>query len=106
MYSQSSIFSRRGSRRAPTEEVLSGLACVVCGTDYRATEGADAVVVSHTDDRSMLACRGVCARIACGSTEGLDEPPLPLAERVRRYETGRAATESGPAPGDQAENDV
>jgi hypothetical protein len=87
MYSQDAIFSRRGRRTEPTEEMLSGLVCVVCRTDYRSrpTADPDPVVVSHSDDRQLLACQGVCARMTSGSATGLDEMPPPLSERMRRH---------------------
>ncbi|MEF3118178.1 hypothetical protein RB636_34005 [Streptomyces chrestomyceticus] len=100
MYSQSSIYSRCASRSAPTEEMLWGLSCVVCGTDYRSAPTADAQVVSRGAEGPTLACRGVCARLASGSATGLDETPLPLTERVRRYEA-RARKHAGQAQGDQ-----
>ncbi|MCX4903912.1 hypothetical protein [Streptomyces sp. NBC_00878] len=85
MYSQDSISSHRRGRPEPTPEMLSGLACLMCGTDYRNTPDPEAVVVSHRDDKQLLACHGTCARMASGSVNGLDETPLPLAERVRRH---------------------
>ncbi|MFF3290642.1 hypothetical protein [Streptomyces sp. NPDC003023] len=88
MYSQDSISSRRRGRPEPTREMLSGLACLMCGTDYRSAPDAEAVVVSHRDDKQLLACHGTCARMASGSVNGLDETPLPLAERVRRHGAG------------------
>ena len=85
MYSQDSISGRRRGRPEPTAEMLSGLACLICGTDYRNAPDPAAVVVSHRADRQLLACHGTCARMASGSVDGLDETPLPLAERVRRH---------------------
>lgn len=85
MYSQDSISGRRRGRPEPTTEMLSGLACLICGTDYRNAPDPAAVVVSHRADRQLLACHGTCARMASGSVDGLDETPLPLAERVRRH---------------------
>ncbi|OQD53843.1 hypothetical protein BM536_026725 [Streptomyces phaeoluteigriseus] len=92
MYSQESISGHRRGRPEPTAETLSGLACLICATDYRDASAPEAVVVSHRDDRQLLACRGTCARMAGGSVDGLDETPLPLDERVRRHQ--------GPAPHD------
>jgi hypothetical protein len=97
MYSQDAIFnrnsSRNGNRNISRSETItamdSGLACVTCGTDYRNAPEADAVVVSHRDNKQRLACRGVCARQASGSAAGLDETPLPLTERIRGHETSR-----------------
>ncbi|GGX56891.1 hypothetical protein [Streptomyces fructofermentans] len=88
MYSQDSISGRRRGRPEPTPEVLSGLACLICGTDYRTGPDPEPVVASHKDDKQLLACRGTCARMASGSVDGLDETPLPLAERVRRHGSG------------------
>lgn len=88
MYSQDSIHGRRRDRPQPTPEVLSGLACLMCGADYRNAPDPQVVVVSHRDDRQLLACRGTCARMASGAVNGLDETPLPLAERVRRHGAG------------------
>ncbi|MEU5952779.1 hypothetical protein [Streptomyces sp. NPDC047525] len=85
MYSQDSISGRRRGRSEPTAEMLSGLACSVCGADFRQAHDGDEAVVSHRDDKQLLACHGTCARMASGSVTGLDEPPLPLAERVRRH---------------------
>ncbi|MDO0917031.1 hypothetical protein QQM39_41405 [Streptomyces sp. DT2A-34] len=85
MYSQDSISGRRRGRAEPTAEMLSGLACLICGTDYRNAPAPETVVVSHRDDKQLLACHGTCARMASGSVTGLDEPPLPLAERIRRH---------------------
>ena len=85
MYSQDAISGHRRARPEPTAETLSGLACLMCGTDYRKTPAPEAVVVSHRDDKQLLACRGTCARMASGSVDGLDETPLPLAERVRGH---------------------
>ncbi|MER7398068.1 hypothetical protein ABT381_21480 [Streptomyces sp. NPDC000151] len=90
MYSQDSIFGRRRGRPEPTAEMLSGLACLICGTDYRSASAPEAVVVSYRDDRQLLACRGTCARMASGSVGGLDEAPLPLAERERRHRADHA----------------
>jgi hypothetical protein len=95
MYSQDAIFNRNSksnSSRTRTEtsaDMAAGLACVICGTDYRSSPTADTVVVSHRDDKQLLACRGVCARQSSGSATGLDETPLPLTERIRRHEAGR-----------------
>ncbi|GGS15931.1 hypothetical protein GCM10010252_64250 [Streptomyces aureoverticillatus] len=85
MYSQDSISGHRRSRSEPTAEMLSGLQCLICGTDYRSASAPEAVVVSHRDDKQLLACRGTCARMASGAADGLDETPLPLAERVSRH---------------------
>ncbi|QEU96039.1 hypothetical protein [Streptomyces kanamyceticus] len=106
MYSQSSISNRRSSRPAPTEETLFGLTCVICGTDYRTAPTVDALVVSHSGDGPTMACRGVCARMASGSATGLDEAPLSLAERVRRYEAGRARKQAGQARDEQPGSDA
>ncbi|MFK8845165.1 hypothetical protein [Streptomyces sp. Ac-502] len=100
MYSQSSIYSRCNSRSAPTEEMLFGLTCVICGIDYRSAPTADALVVSRSAEGSTLACRGVCARLASGSASGLDESPPPLTERVRRYEA-HARKHAGQTQDDQ-----
>lgn len=105
MYSQSSIYSRCNSRSAPTEEMLFGLTCVICGTDYRSVPTADGLVVSRSDDGPTLACRGVCARLASGSATGLDETPLSLTERVRRYEA-RSRKHVGQAQGDRRGSDA
>ena len=87
MYSPHAISSRRPSRTEPTEEMIAGLVCTVCRTDYRtAPDTHAAMVVSHHSDRQLLACQGVCARMACGSVTGLLETPLPLAERIQRHE--------------------
>ncbi|MDQ0683592.1 hypothetical protein QF032_002634 [Streptomyces achromogenes] len=88
MYSQDSISGHRRGRPEPTPEMLSGLACLICTTDYRDAPGTEAVVVSHRDGRQLLACRGTCARMACGAVDGLDETPPPLAERVRGHRSG------------------
>ncbi|TQK44353.1 hypothetical protein FBY35_5854 [Streptomyces sp. SLBN-118] len=56
MYSQDSISGRRRGRPEPTAETLSGLACLVCTTDYRNATDTEAVVVSHRDDQQLLAC--------------------------------------------------
>ncbi|WP_327346087.1 hypothetical protein [Streptomyces europaeiscabiei] len=86
MYSQDAISGRRRGRPEPTTEMLSGLACLICGTDYRSAPDAEAVVVSHRDDKQQLACHGTCARLASGSVSGLNETPLPLAERLRGHQ--------------------
>ncbi|MEU8977156.1 hypothetical protein [Streptomyces sp. NPDC048309] len=89
MYSQDAISGRRrsgGGRPEPTPEMISGLACLICGTDYRNAPDADVMVVSHRNDAQLLACRGTCARLASGSPTGLDETPLPLDERMRRHQ--------------------
>ncbi|MFJ6700143.1 hypothetical protein ACIQM4_29420 [Streptomyces sp. NPDC091272] len=106
MYSQSSISSHRGGRPAPTEETLHGLTCVICGADYRTTPSADAVSVSHGTEGSVLACAGVCARMAGGPTTGPKDTPLPLAERVRRYEAGRARRQADEAQADPPGRDA
>ncbi|TLS44255.1 hypothetical protein FE633_21045 [Streptomyces montanus] len=90
MYSQDAISGRRRGRPEPTAEMLSGLACLICGTDYRSAPDREAVVVSHRDDKQQLACQGPCARLASGSVTGLDETPLPLAERLSRHQADRA----------------
>lgn len=102
MYSQDAIHSRRSGRSGPTEETLAGLACAICGTDYRSAPATDARVVSRLADQRTLACQGVCARLACGSATGLDETPLPLAERVSRYEAGQAQQQSSQGQGNDA----
>ncbi|MGP3999897.1 hypothetical protein [Streptomyces sp. 8N706] len=66
--------------------MIAGLVCIVCRTDYRSAPDTDAVVVSHHSDKQLLACGGVCARMASGSVTGHDETPLPLAERMHDYE--------------------
>ncbi|MEU5344039.1 MULTISPECIES: hypothetical protein [unclassified Streptomyces] len=91
MYSQDSISGHRRGRPEPTAEMLSGLACLICGTDYRNTPDPEAVVVSHRDGKQLLACHGTCARMACGSVNGLAETPLPLTERVRGHRPGAAS---------------
>ncbi|MHC5259096.1 hypothetical protein ACYSUO_14495 [Streptomyces sp. UC4497] len=106
MYSQSSISSRRSGRSTPTEEARFGLTCVICGTDYRTTPTADAFVVSRGDEGPTLACRGVCARMASGSTTGLDEAPLPLAERVRRYEAELAKRQAAQTEDGRPDDDA
>ncbi len=90
MYSQDAISGRRSGRSAPTDEMIWGLACVICGTDYRHAPAANARVVSHRDDKQLLACQGVCARMASGSVTGVDETPVPLTERMHRYGTDRS----------------
>ncbi|MDX6328776.1 MAG: hypothetical protein QOI83_1159 [Streptomycetaceae bacterium] len=90
MYSQNAISSRSRGRAEPTAEMISGLVCIVCRTDYRNAPDSDAIVVAHHNDHQMLACRGVCARMASGSAAGLDETPLPLAERMQRHGTDRS----------------
>jgi hypothetical protein len=92
MYSQDAISGHRrgGDRPAPTAEMISGLACLICGRDYQSEPDSDAVVVSHRDDKQQLACRGTCARMASGSVTGLDETPLPLAERLHRHQADRS----------------
>ncbi|MDQ1035018.1 hypothetical protein QFZ75_001434 [Streptomyces sp. V3I8] len=89
MYSQDAISGHRRGRPEPSAEMLSGLACLTCGTDYRKTPGPEAVVVSHRAGGQLLACRGTCARMACGSVDGLGETPLPLEERVRGHQGDR-----------------
>ncbi|MET7764360.1 hypothetical protein ABZS71_20920 [Streptomyces sp. NPDC005393] len=89
MYSPDAISSRRRGRPEPTEEMIAGLVCIVCHTDYRRAPDTDAMVVSHHSDKQLLACEGVCARMAGGSVISPDETPLPLVERVHRYETER-----------------
>ncbi|MDX6312397.1 hypothetical protein [Actinacidiphila soli] len=89
MYSADGIAKRRNGRAEPTEEMIAGLVCSVCRTDYRRSPDKDARVVSHHGDTQLLACEGVCARMASGSVTGVDETPLPLADRVRNYEVGR-----------------
>jgi hypothetical protein len=86
MYSPDAMSSRRRSRPEPTEEMIAGLVCIVCRADYRDTPNTDAMVVSHHTDKPLLACEGVCARMASGSVTGLEETALPLAERMHRYE--------------------
>ncbi|MFC8195321.1 hypothetical protein ACFWBR_18770 [Streptomyces sp. NPDC060006] len=90
MYSQDAISGHRRGRPEPTAEMLSGLACLMCGTDYREAPDPEAVVVSHHDGRQLLACHGTCARMASGSVNGLAETPLPLEERVRGHRDGRS----------------
>jgi hypothetical protein len=85
MYSQDSISGRRRGRPEPTAEMLAGLACLVCGADFRNAPDGGETVVSHRDDKQLLACHGTCARMASGSVTGLDETPLPLAERIRKH---------------------
>ncbi|MFE2426145.1 hypothetical protein ACFXJ5_05225 [Streptomyces sp. NPDC059373] len=89
MYSADGIAKRRNGRAEPTEEMIAGLVCSVCRTDYRRSSDREAKVVSHHGDAQLLACEGVCARMASGSVNGVDETPLPLADRVHNYEVGR-----------------
>ncbi|KAA0940254.1 MULTISPECIES: hypothetical protein [Streptomyces] len=89
MYSQDAISGHRRERSEPSAEMLAGLACLMCGTDYRKAAGPTAVVVSHHAGAQLLACHGTCARMACGSVDGLDETPLPLEERVRGHRGDR-----------------
>lgn len=86
MYSSDAISSRRRSHSEPTEEMVAGLVCVVCRTDYRRAPDTDAMVVAHHSGKQLLACEGVCARMAGGSVNGSDGTPLPLVERIHRYE--------------------
>jgi hypothetical protein len=65
--------------------MISGLVCIICRADYRKAPGTEAMVVSHHGGKQLLACEGVCARLASGSVTGLDETPLPLAKRVQRH---------------------
>jgi hypothetical protein len=90
MYSQDAISGHRRGRPEPTAEMLSGLACLMCGTDYRKAPDPEAVVVSHHEGRQLLACHGTCARMASGSLNGLAEKPLPLEERIRGHRDGRS----------------
>jgi hypothetical protein len=90
MYSQDAISGHRRGRPEPTAEMLSGLACLMCGTDYRNAPDPEAVVVSHHDGGQILACHWTCARMACGSVNGLGEIPLPLDERVRGHRAARS----------------
>ncbi|MCX4237547.1 hypothetical protein ACH4Y0_14175 [Streptomyces sp. NPDC020707] len=90
MYSQDAISGHRRGRPEPTAEMLSGLACLMCGTDYRNAPDPEAVVVAHHDGGQILACHGTCARMACGSVNGLRETALPLDERVRRHRGDRS----------------
>ncbi|MGP3984000.1 hypothetical protein [Streptomyces sp. KR80] len=85
MYSPDAISNRRHRRTEPTEEMIAGLVCIICRTDYRRSPGTDAKVVSHHSEEQLLACEGVCARMATGSVTGLDETPLTLAERMHNY---------------------
>ncbi|MEU9188848.1 hypothetical protein AB0D14_30755 [Streptomyces sp. NPDC048484] len=85
MYSQDAISGHRRGRPEPTAEMLSGLACLMCGTDYRNSPDPEAVVVSQHDGGQLLACHGTCARMACGSVNGLGGTPLALDERLRRH---------------------
>lgn len=87
MYSSDAISGRRPNRSEPTEEMIAGLVCVVCRTDYRSAPNTEATVVAYHGDRQLLACAGVCARMTSGSTTGIDESPPPLAERVQRHQT-------------------
>ncbi len=88
MYSPDAIYGRNRHRYEPSVDMVAGLACVICGTDLQEPQRSDAVVSSHHEGRQLLACRGRCARLASGSPMGLDEPPLSLAERLRRHRTG------------------
>jgi hypothetical protein len=89
MYSQHSIAAhRRSSRPETTVEMTYGLACTMCGRDLREPEdkpAPDAVPVGRADERQTFACRGVCARFASGSADGLDEEPTPLDERIAAF---------------------
>jgi hypothetical protein len=89
MYSHDAISNRRRSHSEPTEEMVAGLVCVVCRTDYRRAPDAGTLVVAHHSGRQLLACEGVCTRMAGGAVNSTDELPLPLVERVHRYEAER-----------------
>jgi hypothetical protein len=65
--------------------MIAGLTCIVCRADFRAAPEMAAMVVAHHDDQQLLACAGICARIASGSIKGLDETASPLTERVQRH---------------------
>jgi hypothetical protein len=86
MYSADAI-SKRQKHTEPTEEMIAGLVCIVCRTDYRQTPDKDPKVVSYHGEQPLLACAGVCARMAGGSITGLPDapPPAPLEDRVRAF---------------------
>ncbi|OPC83840.1 hypothetical protein B4N89_25480 [Embleya scabrispora] len=87
MYSQHSIAGHRRSPR-PTAEMTYGLACTMCGRDLRAPAdkpAPDAVPVGHVEERQTFACRGVCARLASGSADGIAEEPVSLEERIAAF---------------------
>jgi hypothetical protein len=71
-----------------SEEMIAGLACTVCGTDYR-DQQRPAVVVGHHSGGQLFACQGRCATTHCGSADGLgEEPALSLDERAAEFEVG------------------
>ncbi|MGC0418818.1 hypothetical protein [Embleya sp. AB8] len=91
MYSQHSIAGhRRSSRPETTVAMTYGLACTMCGNDLRAPAdrpAPDAVPVGHVEERQTFACRGVCARLASGSADGIAEEPTPLEQRIAAFPT-------------------
>ena len=54
------IFDRRHGPPEPTAGMVSELVCLICGSDYRSAPDAEAVVVSHRDDKQQLTCHGTC----------------------------------------------
>ncbi|HEY1179662.1 MAG TPA: hypothetical protein VGF17_26195 [Phytomonospora sp.] len=71
-----------------TEEMAYGLMCVGCRRDVR--DGlADDVAVGEHRGTTLVACRGTCAKQACGDPNGSPEAAAhlaPLADRITRWE--------------------
>ena len=95
------IPGHRRARAEPTAETLSGLHGRVCGADYRKTPGPEAVVVSHRDDKQLLACGDVHAHgERVGRRPGREKPP---AGQARARAPGRRLLTR--RPGDHREHD-
>lgn len=75
-------------RRRFSDEMLFTLECVSCEADLRTTDPQDQVVIGHYNGGQLAACRGECARRACGHPGGLPDegPVLPLERRIAEWE--------------------
>lgn len=79
---------RPAKRRRFSDEMLFTLECVVCEADLSTTPVETQVVIGHYNGGQLAACRGACARQACGHPDGLPDegPVLPLERRLEEWE--------------------
>ncbi|MGW8529566.1 hypothetical protein [Nocardiopsis sp. NPDC055824] len=78
---------RPAKRRRFSDEMLFTSECVSCEADLRTTDPQEQVVIGRNGGQ-LAACRGECARRACGHPGGLPGrgPVPPLERRIAKWE--------------------